>query len=67
MHPESLHRIRTPLAAPRRARRRQAETTIEDTLNTLTDEYDVSRQQLECDVVDLLDKLADAGLVARRG
>lgn len=45
----------------------QEETTIEDTLNTLSDEYDVSRQQLECDVGDLLDKLADAGLVARRG
>jgi len=45
----------------------QTETTIEDILNTLTDEYDVSRIQLECDVGELLDKLADAGLVARLG
>lgn len=45
----------------------QAETTIEDTLNILFEEYDVSRAQLESDVGELLDKLADAGLIARLG
>ena len=41
----------------------QNEPTVVETLNTLSDEYDVSREQLENDVGDLLDKLADAGLI----
>jgi len=45
----------------------QAEATIADTINTLSEEYDVSREQLESDVGDLLDKLAEAGLVAKQG
>jgi hypothetical protein len=45
----------------------QAEMTIQDTLDTLSGEYDVSREQLESDVGDLLDKLAGAGLIARLG
>ena len=45
----------------------QTESAIEDILNTLSAEYDVSRLQLECDVGALLDKLADAGLVAKEG
>ena len=32
-------------------------------LDTLSDEYDVSREQLEGDVSELLDKLAGAGLI----
>jgi len=44
----------------------QAEPTVVETLNTLSDEYDVSREQLENDVGDLLDKLADAGLIKLR-
>jgi len=41
----------------------QAAPTVAETLNTLCDEYDVSREQLESDVGDLLAKLADAGLI----
>ena len=44
----------------------QAEPTVVETLNTLSDEYDVSREQLENDVGDLLDKLTDAGLIKLR-
>ena len=45
----------------------QADITIEEALDTLTGEYDVSRVQLECDVGALLDQLAEAGLVAKQG
>jgi len=45
----------------------QSEPTVAETLDTLTDEYEVSREQLENDVGDLLDKLADAGLIELRG
>lgn len=45
----------------------QTDITIEEALDTLTGEYDVSRVQLECDVGALLDKLAEAGLVAKQG
>jgi hypothetical protein len=44
----------------------QSEPTVVETLNTLSEEYDVSREQLENDVGDLLDKLADAGLIKLR-
>jgi hypothetical protein len=43
----------------------QSEQTVDETLRTLSDEYDVSRGQLENDVSELLDKLTDAGLVTR--
>jgi hypothetical protein len=42
----------------------QSEQTVAETLDTLSDEYDVSRGQLEQDVGELLDKLAGAGLVS---
>ena len=42
-----------------------AESTVTEVLNTLSDEYDASREQLENDVGELLAKLADAGLVKR--
>ena len=42
----------------------QAKPTVAETLSTLSDEYDVSREQLESDVGDLLVKLADAGLIS---
>lgn len=45
----------------------QTDITIEEALDTLTGEYDVSRVQLECDVGALLGKLAEAGLVAKQG
>jgi len=45
----------------------QSKPTVAETLNTLSDEYDVSREQLESDVGELLAKLADAGLIARVG
>ena len=45
----------------------QSKPTVAETLNTLSDEYDVSRDQLESDVGELLAKLADAGLIARVG
>ena len=44
----------------------QSEPTVVETLNTLSDEYDVSRVQLENDVGELLAKLADAGLISLR-
>jgi hypothetical protein len=43
----------------------QSEQTVDETLRALSDEYDVSRGQLENDVSELLDKLTDAGLVTR--
>ena len=43
----------------------QSEQTVAETLDALSDEYDVSLEQLENDVGELLDKLADAGLVTR--
>jgi hypothetical protein len=44
----------------------QVEQSVADMMSTLTDEYDVSREQLENDVNDLLGKLTDAGLVVRK-
>ena len=41
----------------------QARTTVAATLDTLAEEYDVSREQLENDVENLLDKLTGAGLI----
>ena len=41
----------------------QSEQTVAETLNTLSDEYDVSRKQLESDVSELLTRLTEAGLV----
>jgi hypothetical protein len=41
----------------------QSEQTVGATLDTLTEEYDVSREQLENDVSELLGKLTEAGLV----
>ena len=43
----------------------QSEQTVAETLDALSDEYDVSLEQLENDVGELLDKLTDAGLVSR--
>lgn len=45
----------------------QSEQTVAEALDTLSDEYDVSREQLENDVSELLDKLAEAGLVELHG
>ena len=45
----------------------KSEQTIAETLNTLSDEYDVSRERLENDVVELLGKLSDEGLVGLCG
>ena len=42
----------------------QSGQTVAETLKTLSDEYDVSREQLETDVSELLDKLSEAGLVS---
>ena len=42
----------------------QSEQTVAATLDTLCDEYEVSREQLEVDVEELLDKLTDAGLAS---
>ena len=42
----------------------QSGQTVAETLSALSDEYDVSRAQLETDVSELLDKLTDAGLVS---
>jgi hypothetical protein len=42
----------------------QSEQMVSEVLETLFDEYDVSKEQLEIDVGDLLDKLAEAGLVS---
>ena len=41
----------------------QCESSVGEALDTLSDEYDVSREQLESDVGALLDKLTEAGLV----
>jgi len=41
--------------------------TLAEILETLSDKYDVSRENLESDVNDLLDKLNDAGLITRIG
>ena len=41
----------------------QAKSTVADTLDTLFQEYDVSQEQLESDVGELLEKLVDAGLI----
>ena len=43
----------------------KSERTVGETLSALSDEYDVSREQLESDVGELLDKLSGAGLVKR--
>jgi hypothetical protein len=43
----------------------KSERTVGETLSALSDEYDVSLEQLESDVGELLDKLSDAGLVTR--
>jgi hypothetical protein len=45
----------------------QAKPTVAETVSTLSDEYDVSREELEVDVGDLLVKLADAGLISLQG
>ena len=42
----------------------KSEQTVGDALSTLADEYNVSREQLESDVSELLDKLTEAGLVS---
>lgn len=42
----------------------QSEQTLSEALNTLSGEYDVSRDQLESDLNELLDKLTKAGLVS---
>ena len=42
----------------------QSTPTVAETIDTLSDEYDVKREQLETDVSDLLDRLADAGLIS---
>jgi len=36
---------------------------VGEAIGALSDEYDVSREQLESDVGELLDKLNEAGLV----
>jgi len=41
----------------------QDKPMVAQVLDTLSDEYDVSREQLEGDVSELLDKLAGAGLI----
>jgi hypothetical protein len=44
----------------------QSEQTVDETLSTLSDEYDVSLEQLEIDVRELLGRLTEAGLVSLR-
>ena len=41
----------------------QSESSVGEALDTLSGEYDVSRDQLESDLGRLLDKLTEAGLV----
>ncbi len=41
----------------------QGGSSVGEALDALSDEYDVSREQLEIDVGELLDKLSEAGLV----
>lgn len=43
----------------------QSEYTVAEALDTLSEEYDVSREQLESDVGELLLRLTEAGLVSR--
>ena len=43
----------------------QSGHTLADIMDTLSGQYDVSRQQLENDVAKLLDELIEAGLVSR--
>ena len=45
----------------------KADQSVGDMLDTLTSEYDVSREQLEDDVHGLLGKLMDAELLEARG
>jgi hypothetical protein len=42
----------------------QSKPTVVETLNTLSDEYDVDQEQLESDVDELLLKLSDAALIS---
>ena len=42
----------------------QSKQTVVETLNTLSDEYDVDQEQLESDLDELLLKLSDAGLIS---
>jgi hypothetical protein len=44
----------------------KSEQTVAEALSTLFDQYDVSREQLESDVSELLAKLTEAGLVSLR-
>ena len=44
----------------------QSEHSVAGIVDTLSVEYDVSREQLESDVSDLLRKLTEAGLVSLR-
>ena len=44
----------------------QSEHSVAGMVDSLSVEYDVSREQLESDVSDLLDKLTEAGLVSLR-
>lgn len=44
----------------------QAKVTLAEALDTLTDEYDVGRKQLEGDLGELLGKLMEAGLIEVR-
>ena len=44
----------------------QSEHSVAGMVDTLSGEYDVSREQLESDVSDLLRKLTEAGLVSLR-
>jgi len=44
----------------------KSEQSVAEALSTLSDEYDVSREQLEIDVSELLAKLTEAGLVSLR-
>ena len=44
----------------------QSEHSVAGMVDSLSAEYDVSREQLESDVSGLLDKLTEAGLVSLR-
>jgi len=41
----------------------QCDSSVGEALDALSDEYDVSREQLESDVGELLDRLKEAGLL----
>ena len=43
----------------------QSEQTVGEVLDALSEEYDVSHEQLETDVAELLGKLGDEGLIGR--